>query len=1153
MNSKRDGTLRRAWQQSLPMKRMTRRFGLFVLLCMMALNAGAAAAQILVTLSLKEVSLETAINKAEQQMGMTFFFNRELVNLSEKVDVDLQNADLDRLVEELFGKDFKYRLVDNLVVVTKKNEPAPSVQQQPQFIDVLGVVRDANGNPLPGVSVLVKEAITVGTATDIEGRFLLKVPAKYKNSPLIVSFIGMKTKEVKLTGSPLQVTLEEDLAAISEVVVNGYFQQSKNSFTGAARTITSEELQQGSNQNLLTALQNIDPSFVKIENNAMGSNPNAVPDFQIRGSGSINTSSMRDSYQGNPNMPVFIVNGFETSAEKVFDMDPYRVESITLLKDAAATAIYGSRASNGVVVITTNSPAKGKLSASYNGDMSFYIPDLSAYDLCSPQEKLQLEVLAGLYDASKKLYFTQDQTSDQIYMDLAYNRRLAAITSGVNTDWLSKPLDEVAIGHKHSIRLDGGNDNIRYAMDLNYNDTPGVMKKSGRKRVGLGMELQYTYKNITFRDQLTYSKVTAINSPYGEFSEYAKLNPYAKAYNEDGSYIYQVDIDDRWIPSQYADPMFNPLYNTTLNSIDESAYDDLTNLFGLDWRITEGLRLKGNFSFTLQNTSADIFKSGKHTDFAVLKGEDFDRRGSYMASRGDVFDYDASLVLSYFWQKDKHVINSNLGWNIQESKTKTFSVTAEGFPNDNLDYISFATQYEKAGSPSGDEYTSRLIGLLGNVNYSYDERYMLDFSFRGDASSRFGADKRWAPFYSVGLGWNLHNEKFMKNATWLDELKLRTTYGMTGSQEYDPYQAITTYQYLTGERYHFGVGAEVMGMGNDKLSWQRTTQTNIGLDLSLLKGRVELSADYYVKTSKDVLTAVTLPPSLGFTSYMDNLGEVENKGYELSARVNILNNKENGFYWSVYGTMLHNENKLLKISNALKAYNEEMDEETEKVDASGQRGDGVSRPKVRFVEGASINSIWVNKSLGVDPLTGREMFVAKNGDIVSDWSASNYVIGGCTDPDLEGTFGSNFSWKGFQLNLIFRYRLGGQTYNQTLVDKVQDIDPRYNADRRAFTERWQKPGDEVRFTGFVQTYDGMNVGQKTLPTSRFVEDYNYLELSTLNIAYDFNVKKLEKYGVKRLKALFYMNDVFHTSTVKQERGTAYPYARNFSVGLQVRF
>ena len=1133
------------WKKTLLVMRLS-----CFLACWLTLSAFGTvfSQQKLVNLKVVAESLSNVLMQIKDQTGVKILYNENLLKNYENINLDLNNVEVEEALRQVLANTrFEYEVTDGVIVVKEKKNSFP----QQKTVRIQGKVSDEDGAPLPGVTVLIK-GTTLGTATDMDGKYSLSVPEG--NYILLFTMVGMKTQEVTLKNqTELNIIMQHETSEMDEVVITGYFNQAKNSFTGAARTITAEELQAGGNQNILSALQNIDPSFVKLENNQLGSNPNAIPDFQIRGAGSI--SGMRDEYSGNPNMPVFIVDGFETTAEKVFDMDPYRVATITLLKDAAATAIYGSRASNGVVVITTTAPASGKMAVSYNGDATFYMADLSAYNLCNPEEKLELEVLAGLYDVEKKQYFNYgSKFADQAVMQRAYNWRLANIREGVNTYWLDKPLNSLTVAHKHSLRLDGGNDYIRYAMEVNYNNTPGVMKESGRERLGLGLELQYIYKNLTFRNQLNYSRVKATNSPYGSFSEYTRLNPYVKYKDEDGNYIYELEAEDRRSNTgSYKFFIYNPLYNTTLDVRDESRYNDLTNLFGIDWQIIEGLRLKGSFSFTLQNTSADVFKPAKHTDFATYTGDDFDRRGSYSASRGDVFDYDASLVLSYFWQANKHVINANLGWNAKQSRTKEFSVMAEGFPNERLDYISFATQYQKNGSPSGNEYTSRLVGFLGNLNYSWDERYLFDLSFREDASSQFGADKRWAPFWSAGLGWNLHNEHFMEGVDWLQQFKIRGSYGLTGSQNYDPYQAITTYEYLTQDRYHFAVGAIAKAMGNRNLAWQRTWQQNYGLDLTLWKNRIDISADYYIKTSKDVLTAVTLAPSLGFSSYMDNLGEVENRGYELSLRATLIRDQSKKIFWSVNGSAIHNKNKLLKISNALKAYNETSDSELDKEPNTDGKKSEVNRPRVRYVEGASMNSIWVNHSLGIDPATGKEIFVARNGDLVTDWSSANYVIGGCTDSKVEGTFGSNFTWKGLSLNMTFRYRIGGQMYNQTLVDKVQDVDPRYNVDKRAFEQRWQEPGDKVRFAAFRTELNGINVAYVTRPTSRFVEDYNYLELATLNLSYEFGTAKLQRCGIKRLKAMFYMNDVFHVSNVKQERGIDYPFARNFSIGLQARF
>ena len=1120
---------KRKFQQTL---RKMKLLALFMLLGFCTCHATISAQEARIDLKMSDAALSQVFRSIEQLTEYMFIYKSEDVQSVSHISVDVRETMVRDILDQcLKNTGLSYLFKDKVIIIQRS-----TTEPEKKGIRITGKVTDEKKEPLPGVTVMIK-GTKLGTVTDVDGKYALTVPEG--NNTLVFSMVGMKDKEEvigKRTG--IDVVLEEAVSELEDVVVTGYYTQAKNSFTGAARTITAEELQMGGNQNILTALQNIDPSFMKIENNLAGSNPNVVPEFQIRGAGSI--SGIESEYEGNPNTPVFIVDGFETTAEKVYDMDPYRVASITLLKDAAATAIYGSRASNGVVVITTNAPASGKMQVSYNVDASFYIADLSDYNVCNAVEKLAIEKAAGMYSSTMVNY--------QLTLNEWYNEKLANIKRGYDTYWLDKPLDAVAVANKHSLRLDGGNDNIRYGIELGYSNTPGVMKESGRRRLALGMELQYIYKSLTFRNNLTYSNVKATNSPYGSFSVYTKRNPYVRYKDDDGNYIYKVD---KYIPiggGGLGKDYYNPLYNTTLNTTDEEKYNDVTNNFGVDWTIMDGLRLKGSFSFTHQNTYKDNFKPAKHTDFADYSDDDFDRRGAYVGTRGENYSYDASLVMTYFYQLDKHVINANLGWNLQESVTREFTVKTEGFPNENLDYISFATQYEKEGSPSGSEYTSRLVGFLGNLNYSYDERYLLDFSFREDASSRFGSEKRWAPFWSVGLGWNLHNEGFLKDVTFVNRLKIRGSYGLTGSQNYNPYQAMTTYKYLTGERYHHTVGAEVMALGNEKLGWQRTLQQNYGLDIDLWDERINFTGNYYVKLSKDVLTAVTLPPSLGFGSYMDNLGEVKNYGYELSLRVALLKNPSKQLYWSVNATALHNKNKLMKISNALRAYNDDQDEDT----MSGSKKKESNRPKVRYIEGKSMNSIWVNQSLGVDPATGYELFQAVNGDIVTTWSTDNYVIGGCTDSDLEGTFGTNLVWKGFQLNAIFRYNYGGQVYNQTLVDKVQDADLRKNVDRRVFEDRWQKPGDKVMFTRLIGGATA-NATSVTKPTSRFVEDNNWLELSTLNVSYEFNMNWMKKVGLKRLKALFYMNDVFRVSTVKQERGIAYPFARNFSIGLQARF
>ena len=1084
--------------------------------------------QKLVNLKVVAESLSNVLMQIKDQTGVKILYNENLLKNYENINLDLNNVEVEEALRQVLANTrFEYEVTDGVIVVKEKKNSFP----QQKTVRIQGKVSDEDGAPLPGVTVLIK-GTTLGTATDMDGKYSLSVPEG--NYILLFTMVGMKTQEVTLKNqTELNIIMQHETSEMDEVVITGYFNQAKNSFTGAARTITAEELQAGGNQNILSALQNIDPSFVKLENNQLGSNPNAIPDFQIRGAGSI--SGMRDEYSGNPNMPVFIVDGFETTAEKVFDMDPYRVATITLLKDAAATAIYGSRASNGVVVITTTAPASGKMAVSYNGDATFYMADLSAYNLCNPEEKLELEVLAGLYDVEKKQYFNYgSKFADQAVMQRAYNWRLANIREGVNTYWLDKPLNSLTVAHKHSLRLDGGNDYIRYAMEVNYNNTPGVMKESGRERLGLGLELQYIYKNLTFRNQLNYSRVKATNSPYGSFSEYTRLNPYVKYKDEDGNYIYELEAEDRRSNTgSYKFFIYNPLYNTTLDVRDESRYNDLTNLFGIDWQIIEGLRLKGSFSFTLQNTSADVFKPAKHTDFATYTGDDFDRRGSYSASRGDVFDYDASLVLSYFWQANKHVINANLGWNAKQSRTKEFSVMAEGFPNERLDYISFATQYQKNGSPSGNEYTSRLVGFLGNLNYSWDERYLFDLSFREDASSQFGADKRWAPFWSIGGGWNIHKEHFWSSDNILDLLKIRMSYGITGNQEFQAYQAQTMYQYQTGRLYNTLVPATLMGYGNENLKWQNQYTTNVGVDLGMWKNRLSFMFNYYYKKTDGMLAKITVAPSLGIPSnnFTSNLGEIENKGWEITLSGSPLRMPEADLEWRLSFQISQNRNKLNEISNELKNLNARNNMEME-------------IPGNVYEEGESMTAIKAVPSLGIDPGTGQEIYVKKDGSLTMEWDAADKILCGDTEPDVFGNISTNLYWKGFNLNAVFQYSIGGDVYNQTLASRVEGVNPSGNADRRVLNDRWTTPGQSALYRN-IRDY-----GQ-TYVSTRFVQCDNYLDLTSLSLSYDLKKEWIQRFGLESVRVSFYMNDLFRASTVKQERGTSYPFARSFSFGLNI--
>ncbi|MEY8592799.1 SusC/RagA family TonB-linked outer membrane protein [Butyricimonas hominis] len=1085
-----------------------------------------------VSVDMKNASLAEVFDEIKRQTKLSFMFSNDDLKHVGRKDYAVKNVTVDSAMREcLEGTGLEYELTNNVVVIRKAPVKAEKVQQ----ITLMGTVRDQKGETLPGVSIVIK-GTALGGATDIDGRYSLALPLT-KDMVLVFSYVGMLTKEVVYDGQKtIDVTLEENVKEMEEVVVTGIFTRKAESYTGAARTVKAEDLAKVSNMNVLQALKNLDPSFQVIESNQFGSDPNRVPEIQMRGASSF--TDMKDKYQTNPNQPLFIVDGFEQTIEKVMDMDMNRVESITTLKDATAKALYGSKGANGVVVIETKRPAIGKMTVSYTGSMDIQAPDLSSYNLCNAWQKLEVERLSGVYTSSTNHPVSQ-QRLDELYAGL--NKE---VERGVNTYWLSKPL-RTGIGHKHSLNFEGGDEFIRYNINVSYNNVAGVMKGSNRETFGGGFTFSYRYKSLLFREQLSLLHNKADNSPYGSFSDYAKLNPYWRANNEDGT------IREVLNPVEVAygsNPVYNPLINKTLNTKDESKYTDITNNFYIEWSVFDDLKATGRFGFTSRTDESDIFYPRDHTMFRDIDITDdaYFERGQYTKGNGKMTTLTTDIALNYSKTWDKHVMFANAQWSLGETKSESVTFQAEGFANDKLDYITHAQQYLAGGKPSGSESLSRETSFLASVNYSYDSRYLFDGNYRANASSLFGADRRWGHFWSVGAGWNMHNEKFLNDIGWLQRLKLRVSTGYTGSQNFNSYQAVSTYKYYSNEVYDNIIGSYLMSLANPDLQWQKTQDNNVGIDVSLF-GRVDLTFDYYIKNTSNLLTPVTLPPSAGFSSYTENLGKSQNKGFELQVSVRAINDADKDLHLNVFGSLMHNTNKIKEINEALSSMNDDKDSDKDfNYDQSTK--EKTTKPSVRYAEGQSMSAIWAVRSLGIDPGTGNELFLTKDGQLTYTWDANDQVVCGDELPKYTGTFGFNLDWKGFSVNTSFYFRLGGQMYNQTLVDKVENCDMTYNVDRRVYTGRWTTPGQKAEFKRVTDP------NYFTRPTSRFVQDLSELQMTSLNVGYDFrNCKFMQNGIIERLKLSFYMNDVFRLSTVKTERGTDYPFARSFSFQLQATF
>jgi len=1112
---------RRIYKKMFLIMRLTMIFTLFA--CIQVSATGYAQ----ITVSANNEPLQKVLKEIQKQSGYDFFYSYELIEKGGNVSVDLKNAPLKDAVSACIkGKDLTFSIVDNTVIIKAKE-----AEQQPVKYTLKGTVTEVNGTPVFGASVVVK-GTTTGVATAEDGSYSITLTKK--PTTLVVSFIGMKTKEVAYNGQPtLNIVLEENTLVVEGLVVTGMFTRKAESFTGSIQSFNREEIRRVGNSNVLQSIKNLDPSFRIMENLSNGSNPNQTYQITLRGQSGF--PDLKGEYKNNPNEPLFIVDGFETSITFVMDMDMNRIANVTLLKDATAKAIYGSKAANGVVVIETLKPEAGRLKVSYSGSVNFQTPDLTSYNLCNAAEKLQVEKNGGLF-----LYFEDNgveiktNPQEQYIYDQYYNAILAEVLAGVNTDWKSRPLRN-GIGQKHSIYLDGGDDYFRYGIDLSYNNVAGVMKGSERNTFSGGVSLSYRYKSISIRNNLTTTFNKGVNSPYGNFSSYTRMNPYYRYEDELGNYIKQPGLN-------YGRPNdINPMFNTTLNTKDFTEYMQLVNNFYLEWTPFERFKLTGRVGVVKKDAGNEIFHPASHTDFTGWESDAtlVNRRGRYTYGDGKDLTLSSDIIANYSFLAGKnHMFFANAGWSISNAASEYATFIAEGFPNDKLDNISFARQYLLNGRPFVSQGTTRDVGVLGSLNYSYASRYLFDASLRMSGSSQFGSSNRWGKFWSLGFGWNIHNEKFMKNlkdAGAITQAKLRASLGFTGSQNFNSYQSLATYDYYTSQFYNGNIGATLGAMPNSNLRWQKKNDKNIGLDLSLLKNRINLRLDYYIANTDDLLTDVTIPSSTGFTSYKENMGEVENKGYEFSIKYRVWSDPKNNSFFNVYVAGAHNKNRIKEISNYLQTFN------------NTQTSTVNNKPVVRYNEGQSMTAIWAVPSYGIDPSSGRELFIKPDGNRTYTWNSDYLSVCGDSEPTMQGNLGFNFDYKGFSLNLNASYRFGGQLYNQTLVDKVENADLYYNVDRRIFENRWLNPGD-------VTLYKDIKSTEITRATSRFIEDDNYLGISSLNVSYELNkLKKFNLKGVDRLKLSFDMADFAKLSSVRIERGTSYPFARTFSFSLQLMF
>ena len=1065
-----------------------------------------------VNIHVENGEIQNVFRQIKEQTGLNFIYDEDQVSTLSPVTLSMRDATVESVLKRLFDNTpFEYSYEKLSIVVKKRRTQLTTPTDE---IQITGVVIDKNEEVIPGVSVIIK-GTTLGTATDINGKFVIRIPSR-DNIVLQFSCIGMQKKEIAIKDDKeLIVIMEESSEVIQEVVVTGIYSRNKESFTGSFSSYSKEDLKMVGTQNIIQSLHSLDPSMLVIESKQWGSDPNRMPDIEIRGKTSI--VGLKTEFENDPNQPLFILDGVETTLETIVNLSMDRVASVTILKDAASTAIYGSKAANGVIVVETIQPRSGQLRLSYNGNYKIQFADLSDYNLMNAAEKLEFERLSGRYDDFSSY-------SNNVVLQKLYNERLAEVIRGVDTYWMSEPLRTV-LNHSHNIYIDGGDNAMRYGLGIGYNNSNGVMKGSDRNVISANIDLTYRKKSLLFSNKFSLDVTHTEREPVA-FSKFAQANPYFRKKLENGYIPLWLEDSGTQQNSAY---IKNPLYEWTIKNTNIGNTIQLRDNFSIEWRIFTSLRATARLGLTKSVGRTEQFKSPKHPDF--LETEKL-KQGSFSASSSESFSYNGDLNLAFgkiFIEK--HQVNLVGGWSFNEHKKKSDGYRVVGFNDDLHQNPAFSTGFSDGQKPTYSLSKSRSTSFFLNANYSFMNRYLMDFNLRADGTSKFGANKRFSSTWAVGLAWNLHNEEFMRKLDIFTNFKIRASIGNPGNQNFDAYQAMKIYRYNVEYQNMFGSSAIIDQFGNKNLNWQRTLDKNIGVDLSILNNRVRLTLDYYRKNTDPLLISIPMPPSVGTSSINANAGRQISSGWNGSLFYTIL--RKQNMNWSMHLNFRTSKSEYRDIGNKLQELNEL----------------GSAQNLVRYYEGASPDDMWAVPSLGIDPATGREMFRKKDGTQTFVYSTDDEIVVGSSRPDVEGVIGSTFYYKGLSVSMSLRYRLGGQVMASALYSKVENIGRQqiyYNQDRRALHDRWQKPGDKAKFKSIKET-------SSTPMSSRFVRTENTLAGESISIGYESNAKWVRYIGAEGITFRAYMNDIFRLSSFKEERGIDYPFARTISFSLNLRF
>ncbi len=945
-----------------------------------------------------------------------------------------------------------------------------------QTTQVTGTVIDDTGETVIGASVVAK-GTTVGTVTDLDGKFSLNVPSGTKT--IVISLIGYKPKEVA-AGTNLRITMESDSKLIDEVVVTGYGNVRKASFTGSAAVLSASSLEDVPSISLDAKLAG---AAAGISAGSATGQPGSVESIRIRGLGSV-TGSIEPLYviDGVPmssgNLSEFSYSQSGTSILSTLNTND--IESITIIKDAAAASLYGSRAANGVIVITTKSGKAGKTTVSLKANWGFSNMAINYRPTLDGDERREV-LHHGLVNYYKNNEAGATDEAAIAYADKEIDNYAQKPVTGWE-DW-RKRLLRTGKQENYEISIQGGNDKTTVFSSLSYTDLEGISLQSDFQRLTGRLNLNHKIDKFTLGANITFSNTkqnvnsegTSFSSPIMAIS--MSTSPQDYAYNEDGSF----NTTDKF--NMFGSPLGNPLYSAHLNYNKNEINRFLGTLTGT-YQLTEDLSIKESFSYDFAQTSSRVWWDPRSNDGRTAKGV-YQR---YMSNQKTLTSQTHLMFNKSI--DDLHNISAVAAYEIEKFKYDYTYASGTNFPTYSKPEI------ENAGTSRASSHydQSHLISYVASANYNYNNIYYLGASFRRDGSSRFGSNNRWGDFWSVSGAWRLSEESFMESTkTILTDAKLRLSYGTNGNMPYKYYGYIGLYEF--GANYNGSPGSFPSRFGYPDLKWEKSFAGNIGVDLSFID-RINLTVDLYNKTSKDLLLDRPTSYLTGFNTILMNVGEINNKGIEVELKTTNITNKD--FTWTTSFNIAHNKNKLVEIdgiNDQFQTYNKRL----------------IHR------KGEYFNSIYAYEYAGVDPKTGKEMFY-KNREGVERETTTNtaeadMVIVGKVDPTVSGGFTNTFSYKGIDLGFTFTYSLGGHVYDNASWINSDGGSDNYDGNVPAFyklEDMWQKEGDIAKLPQFVY-------GNRNQISSRWMYSTDHIRLKNITLGYTIPRNLLNKFSISKAR------------------------------------